>query len=38
MSFESPSAVGAPLDLLFTGPLFCDLIFSGVCLPEPGTE
>lgn len=38
MSFESPSGVTAPLDLLFTGPLFCDLIFSGVRLPEPGTE
>ena len=27
-----------PIDLLFTGSIFCDVVFSEVDLPEPGTE
>lgn len=38
-----PSAVPAPsesghLDLLFSGRVFCDLVFAGMEMPEPGAE
>jgi hypothetical protein len=26
------------LDLLFAGSVFCDLVFAGVPMPEPGAE
>ncbi|GAA2010512.1 sugar kinase [Nakamurella flavida] len=40
----SPGALPAspvpaePIDLLFTGSVFCDVVFADVELPEPGTE
>lgn len=39
MSIESAASTSTPqIDLLFAGSVFCDLIFSGVSLPEPGAE
>lgn len=32
------AAQPAPVDLLFAGDVFCDLIFSNVAMPEPGAE
>lgn len=34
----APTAVLTPVDLLFAGTVFCDLVFAGVMLPEPGAE
>ena len=31
-------AAEEPLDLLFAGAVFCDLVFAGVPMPEPGAE
>ncbi|PZF63034.1 carbohydrate kinase [Curtobacterium sp. MCBD17_013] len=35
-----PAAADLPgaIDLLFAGDVFCDVVFSGVSVPEPGTE
>lgn len=33
-----PVADAAAIDLLFTGAIFCDLVFAGVSNPEAGTE
>ena len=34
----APAAAETTIDLLFAGTVFCDLVFAGVTLPEPGAE
>ncbi|TXN27414.1 hypothetical protein FVP33_18960, partial [Lacisediminihabitans profunda] len=38
LSEDSATAATPHLDLLFAGSVFCDLVFAGVPLPEPGAE
>ncbi|HEY8914241.1 carbohydrate kinase family protein [Lacisediminihabitans sp.] len=38
LSENSATAATPHLDLLFAGSVFCDLVFAGVPLPEPGAE
>ena len=35
---QAPRPPGHRVDLLFAGSVFCDIVFSGVPVPAPGTE